>query len=534
MGTSVRTHPLEFISAVLSDKTLTKKAYLNALASMLEYVTSLLVGFLVTPFMVTGLGDYSYGLWQVLYRIIGYLTPASGRPGYALKWTLVHQQVSNDYEQKRRYVGSTLVVWVIFLPFLISLAAIMAWQLPGWVHAPAAFVWPIRIVCFVLVSDMAVDTFAAIPRTILESQNLGYKRMGLSAGLVVLGGVFTWLAVYLKTGIIGVSVAILSTTIASGLFYLPIARRFAPWFGVAKPLAEDIHQIFGRSWWFLSWNLVTSLLLASDVVVLGLFDSILSVTNYSLTKYVPEMMISIIANVVFAIMPGLGRIVGSGDFKRAIRVRGEIMSLIWLVVTGLGTAILLWNRSFLGLWVNAKRYSGSLPDLLIVMGVMQLVFIRSDANIIDLTLRLSQKVMLGLLAVAISIVSASVLVGYFNLGIVGLCLGIMFGRLILTIGYPFLISRYMETSLWQQIQGMVRPILVTLLLFVGAMMVDQLLPTITWPGAQNWLGFFFSAGLSAVLSLTLAFFAGLTAEQRSGILLRVRMVYSGSDQAEMN
>ena len=534
MDTSVRTRPLEFISAALSDKTLTKKAYLNALASMLEYVTNLLVGFLMTPFMVIGLGDYSYGLWQVLYRIIGYLTPASGRPGYALKWTLVHQQVSSDYEQKRRYVGSTLVVWVIFLPILIGLAAVMAWQLPAWVHAPAAFVWPIRIVCFVLVSDMAVDTFAAIPRTILESQNLGYKRMGLSAGLVILGGAFTWLAIYLKTGIVGVSLAILSTTIASGLFYLPIARRFAPWFGVAKPLVEDVQQIFGRSWWFLSWNLVTSLLLASDVVVLGLFESIISVTNYSLTKYVPEMMISIIANIVFAIMPGLGRIVGSGDFRRAVRLRGEIMSLIWLVVTGLGTTILLWNRAFLGLWVNAERYSGSLPNLLIVIGVMQLVFIRSDANIIDLTLRLSQKVMLGLLAVTISIVLASLMVGYFHLAIVGLCLGIMFGRLILSIGYPFLISRYLKTSLGEQIQAMVRPMFVTLLLFVGAVAVDQFLPTITWPGAHNWLGFFISAGLSAIVSLALAFFAGLTAKQRSGILLRVRMVYSRAEQTEID
>ena len=62
----------------------------------------------------------------------------------------------------------------------------------------------------------------------------------------------------------------------------------------------------------------------------------------------------------------------------------------------MGTSILLWNRSFIGLWVGADRYSGSFPHSLIVIGVIQLVFIRSDANIIDLTLRLSQKVLLEL------------------------------------------------------------------------------------------------------------------------------------------
>jgi hypothetical protein len=141
-------------------------------------------------------------------------------------------------------------------------------------------------------------------------------------------------------------------------------------------------------------------------------------------------------------------------------------------------------------------------------------------------------VLLGLLAVTISIVSASVLVGYFKLGIVGLCLGIMLGRLILTIGYPLLISRYLETPLWQQLQSMVRPMLVTLLLFVSAISVDRVFPTAAWPGAQSWLGFFFFAGFSAALILALAFFTGLTAQQRSSILLRLRMVYSHADQIE--
>ena len=133
MDLSTRTHPLKIISGLLSDKTLTKKASFNALASLLEYATFLLVGFFLTPFMVAGLGDYSFGLWQVLNRLVGYLTPASGRPTYALKWTLVNQQASNDYERKRRYVGSTLIVWLLFLPILLGLGGIVAWFVRIWI-----------------------------------------------------------------------------------------------------------------------------------------------------------------------------------------------------------------------------------------------------------------------------------------------------------------------------------------------------------------------------------------------------------------
>jgi O-antigen/teichoic acid export membrane protein len=529
MTTLSRTRFFRNISELISDKTLTKKAYLNAFASILEYATSLLVGFFLTPFIVSGLGDYSFGLWQVLNRLVGYLTPASGRPTFALKWTLANQQSSDDYEKKRRYVGSTLIIWALFLPLMLILGGIVAWFVPTWIKAPAPFVWTIRIVSIVLVANMIIDTLTNVPQAVLQGQNLGYKRMGMSAGLVIAGGVLTWLAVYLKLGIVGVGISALLETVLSGFFFLTIVRNYASWFGAAKPFNIELHEMLGRSWWFMGWNLVTTGLLASDVVVLGLFNSIVSVTSYTLTKYVPEMMISIIANVVFAIMPGLGGIIGSGDLKRAIRLRGEIMSLVWLVVTAMGSSVLLWNRSFLGLWVGIERYSGSLAHLLIVIGVMQLVFIRSDATIIDLTLRLSQKVLLGLVSVTVSVVTASVLVSYFKMGIVGLCLGIMLGRLILTFGYPLLISRFLGIPVSAQLKALVRPMLVSIILFGGAVAVDAVVPTITWPGAQHWIGFFLFAGLTGVIMVALSFFVGLTSEQRAVLVGRVRMLYSHTD-----
>ena len=57
---------MKFISGLLSDKGLTKKAYLNALTVVLDYGASLIVGFLITPLMVAGLGNYLFGMWQVL------------------------------------------------------------------------------------------------------------------------------------------------------------------------------------------------------------------------------------------------------------------------------------------------------------------------------------------------------------------------------------------------------------------------------------------------------------------------------------
>ena len=68
-----------------------------------------------------------------------------------------------------------------------------------------------------------------------------------------------------------------------------------------------------------------------------------------------------------------------------------------------GALVLLWNRSFIGLWVGPEHYAGLLVDLLIVAITVQTVFIRTDAYVIDATLRPRQRVLVSALAAVLSI-----------------------------------------------------------------------------------------------------------------------------------
>src|SRR5437899_6284973 len=47
---------------------LTKRASLNAIQALLDYGGKLLVGFVVTPILVSGLGTSLYGVWEMLSR----------------------------------------------------------------------------------------------------------------------------------------------------------------------------------------------------------------------------------------------------------------------------------------------------------------------------------------------------------------------------------------------------------------------------------------------------------------------------------
>ncbi|HET9672189.1 MAG TPA: oligosaccharide flippase family protein, partial [Actinomycetota bacterium] len=363
-----------------SDGSLTKKASLNAAASTAEQAARILAGLIISPILLSRLGDAAFGTWQVLQRLIGHASPASGRPGEALKWTIAHEQRSDDVAFKRRAVGNAVAVWLLFLPVLVAVGGTLAWLAPVWLDVAPRDHGTIRLAAGLLVADAVLFSLLYLPQSVLQGENLGYKRLGLSVILVFVSKSMLVVAVWLGTGLPGLAVATAAATVLWGVAYLFIVRSKVAWFGIARPSLHEVRSFVGLSWWFLVWNLVMTLMLASDVVVLGVVASPAMVTTYTLAKYLPQAITVAVATVIVAVMPGLGGIVGAGDLARAVRIRRETVSLIWLFTVVAGTTVLLWEASFLGLWVGQRYYPGAAAILTVMLMVLQFALIRTDAN----------------------------------------------------------------------------------------------------------------------------------------------------------
>jgi O-antigen/teichoic acid export membrane protein len=502
---------------LVADGSLTKRASLNAIASGVDYAARILIGLVLNPLLLSRLGDSLFGVWQVLIRLVGQVGPASGRPGEALKWTVAHDQASLDHEAKRRQVGHAVAVWFLFLPLQLTLGAALGWFAPAWLDLPGGTHSTVRLATVLLVVNLVLGSLTDLPRAVLQGENLGYKRLGLSTSLVILGGALVAVALFLGGGIVGVAAATLATSILTGAVFLRIVRKEVVWFGIAKPRLRGVGRFVGLSWWFLVWNLVMKAMKGADVVVLGVAGSTGLVTGYTLTRYVPEAVGHGLMILIFAIMPGLGGLVGAGDIDRARNLRAEMLASTWLTGTVAGSLVLVWEASFLRLWVGDDYYPGALALVLIVVMILQWTIIRVDSNIIDLTLNLRWKVLLGVLSAGLSVGLAAVLVVRGE-GIRGLVIGFIVGRAILTVAYPLMIGRVLGISPTRQFVAAIRPTLVTAVMLGLAAVAGRSLRV------DSWLGLFVAAAGSAVVAGVLALFAGLGAAERRRLWSRVRRV----------
>lgn len=494
---------------------LTGRASLNALASGLDYGVRALVELVVSPLIVGGLGAAAYGAWRVLWQWSSYVWGASGRSAQALQYAIAHRQHTATEPEKRQLVGAAIAVWVLFLPLLLTAGGLGVYFAPIVLDVPADLELAVRWTAAILVLDSMAITLLTLPRSVLVGENQGYARMGLSALMVGVGGVLLVSAVKLDLGLPGLAGATVLTSTMTGALFWWITRRRITWFGTARPTRALVRWFVGLSAWFLGWKFVLELMIASDVLVLAAFAPLSVVASFALTKWVADSSAQAMGLLVQATIPGIGGYLGAGDLKKAAALRGEVLSLVWLVATAVGTTVIVWNGIFVGAWVGDDLYAGRTTTLLVVVLALQLALIRSDTFIIDVALIPKVKVIAGTVAALASIGFAALGVGPLDGGVVGLCLGLVAGRAVLGIAAPLAVGRYLQQSTRGQLRHLVRPGLVTALFFAGAWWASDLVE-------GSWLALVPGVAVTVCVTGVLALWLGLSRVRRDRLIARVR------------
>ena len=411
---------------------------------MVDYAARIAIQLVLAPIVLRYLGAGGFGTWQVLQKLVGHATPAGGRPGEALKWVVAHGQSLSDVERKRQQVGTAVAVWALFTPLVLVVGLGLAWVSPALVHASGDEAWVVRAAAGLLVANLVLMGLSNLPQSVLLGENQGYRKLGLSTAILFVGAAVAALTLWAGWGLVGLAAATIVSSLLSGVTFLHIVRRHISWWGIARPARGAIRGFVGLSWWFLLWNLVMQVMKGADIIILGALAGTALVATYSITSLVPHAVSDVVFLVISATMPGLGGIVGAGELKRAARVRAETLALCWLLAAAAGATVIVWLPDFIRLWVGSRYDAGPTATLLICVMVLQFVLIRVDSNVIDVTLQVRAKVLLGLMSAALVVGLGVLLVGVAELGIVGIVAAMILGRAPLSIAYPVLIARLLR------------------------------------------------------------------------------------------
>lgn len=487
-----------------------QRGYLNSITSIIDYAGAQIVGFIVSPFIVSGLGSTLYGIWQMLTQMTGFANVADTRASQVLKWSVAKNRDTATHDELRAEVTSAFLITIFILPLVLVIGGTITWYAPVITNADPDDFQLIRIVCGILMLSLVIHKLFDIFEAVLRGMNLGFKRMGLRAGIIAFGGALKILVITQGFGLIGLALVDILLALVTALTFYLIVKKNVTWFGFGTTNKAKTLSYGKLSGWFMAFAVTKILLLNTDKILLGYFIGPVLVTQYTITMFATSAVQGLVYAVVNGIIPGIGSLFGKRQFDKVKKARNLINSINWLFIAAIGVAILLFNNSFIHLWIQEDHFAGAAENLFILLIAVQFIFFQTDSLIINVSLDLKMKVLLSVIASSITFLLAYALVGQYH--IIGLCWSIFIGRLILTIGYPIILKRQISdsSSLFQLTN--LRPLVVVLLFFAVATYIGQYI------FITNWFILILQGALTVLAAGFLFWFIGLSRSGRKELL----------------
>jgi O-antigen/teichoic acid export membrane protein len=302
--------------------------------------------------------------------------------------------------------------------------------------------------------------------------------MGFRAGIVFFGGGLKVLVITRGYGLIGLSLVQVLMTLVLGISFYFVVKKNVGWFGFGPTNKKKVISYSKLSGWLMAFTGAKMFLMSSDKILLGYLIGPVLVSKYALTMFTSLAIQGIIINVVSGITPGIGGLFGNQEFDKVKKVRSLIMNLTWLFAVTTGVSVLLFNESFIHLWVGRHHYAGLKENLLILIVSVQSIFFQIDSFIINVTLDMKLKFLLTAVASIVTIILAFFLVKHYQ--IIGLCISILAGRFILTIGYPIILKKRMYDTSTLLPARMFQPLLTAAFFLLLSAFIARWITITTW------------------------------------------------------
>ena len=425
-------------------KKLAKNTKLNTISGLVVFAIRIIIVLIMNPIFIQYLGSTSFGIWKSIERLLGFASIADGKATQALKWTIANQEASDDFDRKQRAIGSAIIIWFLFLPILITIISILIFfsseLIKGVVESDYIIV---KSIILILGINLIITPLMSIPDSVLGGTNNGYISNSNRIIWMILGAIITYVVLVFGYGLKEMAYTLLVITIFSGINALYLAKKKIKWLNIKKTTKKEIHSFFKFSAWVLAWSLIAKFLLGSEVVLLSSLIGAQTVSQFIFTSYLAFTTITLSAIVVSSTTPGLGMLIGNKDFIKSQAIINKIRNFSFSFSIFSAASILLLNKSFVYLWGGEELYLGWENNFLIVLIMIQLIAIRNEGFLIDLSLDLKNKVLLGALSVLISVILSIVLYNLYS-SVFSVLVGIFLGRFILLFTFPIITNRVIQ------------------------------------------------------------------------------------------
>ncbi len=492
--------------------TRTGKALLSFFSFTLTQITTILVNLLITPFLLIKIGSELFGTGQIINQYMNVLSFFDLRPLNSLKYSLSTLHTADD-SQKRRQVGSSLTLWLCTLPLLISISLIFIIFSSGILKVNPLFVPMVRFCLIISFFNLIMNAIFYISAAILLGVNLAYKGMGIRAFASVVSGLISVLLVWNGWNLLGIFLANLIGDLVLAFLYFVIAKKSINWLGIEKPSKNEFAGFTKYSFWLSAANFSSFLLYQSDIIIIGAILSPVAVTSYVLTRVVMDRLVLQGINLFNSSISGIGQLIETNKQEKIRDLRIEMQSIALLFLSIFGSGVIIFNQSFISMWVGQEKYAGDLFNLIAVIAATQPLFSTVDIILLDLYKISTVKTRIYLLSGIVNVIASIILIQSLNL--VGYVIANTIAKVLFTLQINFAINKQIEQNHSNYFIRLIRPTIIWILILILSVFIKSKILISSWREL-----IIYSLGISFLCFIT-TWWGGLSKDIRINVVNRV-------------
>jgi O-antigen/teichoic acid export membrane protein len=406
----------------------------GTLSNYLGQFVTLVVGFVLTPFIIHAVGAAQYGLWVLVLSVVAYGTLFDfGIWGTVIKYVAEHRARA-ETEAAHRLVATALTLHTLLGLIVIALSVLLAPVFPRLFNvAPADYE---TATALVLVAGLSIGV--SIPSTTSVAVLRGLHRFDLanviSAAGTLLNGVAVVLVLLAGGGVVAMVAAGIPVTLLMQVPAVWLVYRVAPelkfgWRGAQRRLVRRVIS-FGSPLFVM--QAAGRLQNKTDEIVIGATLTVTAIAPYSVARRLSEWSALLTDQFTKVLMPLASELQADTDWSRLRELYLTGTRLTLAIFLPIGGALVLLARPLLTVWVGPE-FADSAP----------LVAILTLAGLIDASQKPAASVLQGaarhqrlaaMTAIsAVANLALSIMLAY-RIGVLGVALGTLIPTVLINLG----------------------------------------------------------------------------------------------------
>jgi O-antigen/teichoic acid export membrane protein len=331
-------------------------------------VTNVVVGILLSPFILHRLGDSAFGIWVLIFSITGYyglfdLGIRSSIVRYVSKF-----KATNDHESLGKLINTSLFSYSCVGALTLILTLALSPHVASIFRISPEFHSTARLLLLIVGASVALGFPLGVAAGILDglqrfdiSNSTGIVALLLRAGFIVV-------ALNHNRGLLTIAIITVSVPLIMSLVRWAIILRICviP-FGWRYVQPAMFRKIFSYSSITFALIVADRLKFKTDEIIIGSMISAAAITYFNIGARIVDYAGEVVIGLAQVLMPMSSRADATGDIDGLRRIFVVGNRFCAFVIFPICATLLLLGKSVIEVWVGRRYVAYSYPVLVIMI-----------------------------------------------------------------------------------------------------------------------------------------------------------------------